>query len=160
MSSFNEFSLVEFTDCNYLWIEDLVDESNREGYSFVQRTIDEWESGINRFSEVGEGFWGLVSGTELIGIGGLNRDPYIEDAGMGRVRHLYIRRAYRRSGCATLLMQAIIDRARGHFHTVRLYTDNPAAGRFYEELGFERVSGHKISHVLNPADLRDKRLNW
>jgi GNAT superfamily N-acetyltransferase len=115
----------------------------------VGRTIDEWNSGVNCFSEAGEGLWGLVSGGELIGIGGLNRDPYIEVAGTGRVRHLYIRHAYRRKGCATLLMQTIIDRARLHFHTLRLYTDNPAAASFYEGLGFEGTDGYKMSHVLN-----------
>lgn len=100
----NGFDLVAFTDANYLLIENLVEESKQEGFKLVQRTIDDWNSGANRFSQTGEGLWGLVSGTELIGIGGLNIDPYVANAGIGRVRHLYIRRAYRRKGCATLLM--------------------------------------------------------
>jgi len=149
MSSINAFSLVNFTDSNYLWIRSLVDVAEQEGYAFVRRTIDEWENGSNRFSEAGEGFWGLVCGGELIGIGGLNRDPYVVDADTGRVRHLYVRREDRRRGCASLLMQTIIDRAKEHFRTLRLFTDNPAAAVFYEGLGFERVGGVKVSHVLN-----------
>lgn len=84
----NGFDLVAFTGYNYLLIENLIEESKREGFEFVQRTIDDWNSGANCFSQTGEGLWGLVSGTELIGIGGLNVDPYAEYAGTGRVRHL------------------------------------------------------------------------
>jgi GNAT superfamily N-acetyltransferase len=148
MSSPNEFSVIQFTASNYLSIGSLVDESKREGYLFVQRTIEDWDSGANRFSETAEGLWGLVSGIELIGIGGLNRDPYVEDAHAGRVRHLYIRQAYRRKGCASMLMNTIIDQARLNFRVLRLFTANPAAAVFYEQLGFERVHGYKVSHLL------------
>ena len=141
--------LVAFTDSNYLLIEDLVDESKQEGIEFVQRTIDDWNIGVNRFSQPGEGLWGLISGAELIGICGLNIDPYVEDVGTGRVRHLYIRQTYRRKGCAGLLMNTIIERARLHFHILRLYTANPAAAMFYERLGFERLPGSRVSHVLS-----------
>lgn len=144
----NKFDLIAFSDSNYLLIESLVGESMQEGFEFVQRTVDDWNSGTNRFSQNGEGLWGLVTGSELIGIGGLNIDPYVEDAGTGRVRHLYIRQAYRRKGCAALLMNTIIERARLHFHLLRLFTTNPAAAAFYEQLGFEHLSGYKVSHVL------------
>lgn len=144
----NGFDLVAFTDANYLLIENLVEESKQEGFKLVERTIDDWNSGANRFSQTGEGLWGLVSGTELIGIGGLNIDPYVENAGIGRVRHLYIRQAYRRKGCATLLMNTIIGRAQLHFHLLRLFTTNPAAAAFYEQLGFVHLPGYKVSHVL------------
>jgi GNAT superfamily N-acetyltransferase len=153
MSSFNEFSLVQFTGSNYLLIKSLVDESKQEGYLFVQRTIEDWNNGANRFSETAEGLWGLFSGMELIGIGGLNRDPYVEDVGTGRVRHLYIRQTYRRKGCATLLMNMIIERARLHFRVLRLFTVNPVAAAFYEQLGFEHIHGYKVSHVLTLGQL-------
>jgi GNAT superfamily N-acetyltransferase len=144
----NGFDLVVFTEANYRMIESLVDESRREGFEFVQRTIEEWNSGANRFSRPGEGFWGLVSDGELIGIGGLNIDPYFDDAGVGRVRHLYIRQEYRRKGCAGLLMQTIMGQARLHFHTLRLFTANPVAAAFYDRLGFEYLPGDKVSHRL------------
>jgi GNAT superfamily N-acetyltransferase len=144
----NEVDLVAIDGSNYRLIECLVDESKHEGFEFVQRTIDDWSGGANRFSHTGEGLWGLASGTGLIGIGGLNIDAYVEDPGTGRVRHLYIRQAYRRKGCAGLLMNTIIERAQHHFHTLRLFTANPAAAAFYEGLGFELLPGHKVSHVL------------
>jgi GNAT superfamily N-acetyltransferase len=140
--------IITFNDFNYLLIEDLADESKQEGFEFVRRTIDDWRSGANRFSRNGEGLWGLVSDTELIGIGGLNIDPYADDAAIGRVRHLYIRQAWRRQGCARLLMNTIIGQAQRHFHQLRLYTANPAAAAFYEKLGFGHSPGRKVSHVL------------
>lgn len=141
--------LIAFTDDNYEMIESLVDESKQEGFALVQRTIDDWNDGTNRFSHGGEGLWGLISGAELIGIGGLNIDPYVEDRGAGRVRHLYIRQAYRRKGCATLLMDTIVGQARSHFRILRLFTANPAAAALYEQLGFEHLPGYKVSHVLS-----------
>jgi len=83
------------------------------------------------------------------GIVGLNIDPYVEDRGAGRVRHLYIRQAHRRKGCATLLMDTIVGQARSHFRILRLFTANPAAAAFYEHLGFEHLPGYKVSHVLS-----------
>jgi GNAT superfamily N-acetyltransferase len=148
MAQNNGFDLISFTGSNFPLVESLIDESRREGFQLVQRTVDEWNNGVNRFSRTGEGLWGLVSGAELIGIGGLNIDPYVKDAGIGRVRHLYIRQAYRRRGCASQLMKAIIGHARPHFRLLRLLTANPAAAALYERLGFEHLPGYKVSHVL------------
>jgi len=144
----DDLRLIVFTDLNFPLIHTLVDESKREGYEFVQRTIDDWNSGANKFSGAGEALWGLFSGTELIGIGGLSRDPYADDHKTGRVRHLYIREAYRRKGYATLLMNTIIDKGRRHFNVLRLFTDTPAAAEFYETLGFKKANGYKASHII------------
>ena len=148
MSIINDFQLIEFTDANFYMVHNLADESKREGFDFIKRTIDDWQSRTNDFSQPGEKLWGLVAGTELIGIGGLNRDPYTKDLNAGRVRHLYIRQTYRRMGYATLIMNAIISQAKRQFTMLRLFTDNPAASEFYEKLGFQITTGDKVSHVL------------
>lgn len=140
--------LIVFTDQNLILIHDLLDQSKQEGYEFVQRTIDDWTSGTNNFSAAGEKLWGLVLDAKLVGIGGLNRAPYTDDTETGRVRHLYISKPHRRKGYATLLMNAIIDHARIHFTIIRLFTANPAAGKFYEALGFQKVNGYKVSHAM------------
>jgi hypothetical protein len=54
--------------------------------------------GSNKFSKPGEKLWGLMLEATLIGIGGLNYDPYSEYPNPGRVRHLYIRKVHRRKG--------------------------------------------------------------
>jgi GNAT superfamily N-acetyltransferase len=144
----DDVQLIELTDANFSLVQGLLDESRREGYGLVQKTIDDWNNNANKFSDKGEKFWGLVSGTELVGIGGLNRDPYTTEPNIGRVRHLYIRESYRRKGLATLLMNTIIDQAQQHFSILRLFTENPAAAEFYETLGFQKIQGYKVTHAL------------
>jgi GNAT superfamily N-acetyltransferase len=145
----DELKLIEFTDLTFFLIDGLIDESQQEGYEFIQRTIEDWNSGANKFSKPGEKLWGLMLETTLIGIGGLNYDPYSEYPNLGRVRHLYIRKIHRRKGYATLLMNTIISEARQYFDTLRLLTDNPAASELYETLGFQKINGPKVSLVLN-----------
>jgi len=69
-----------------------------EGYQFVQRAMDEWLSGQQRFLGKGEGLWGIYAHGNLIGIGGLSRDSYRDDEEIGRVRHLYILPQFRNQG--------------------------------------------------------------
>jgi hypothetical protein len=38
--------------------------------------------------------------------------------------------------------------AKPTFNKLRLFTDNPAAGLFYEAAGFKKTDGHKVSHEL------------
>jgi GNAT superfamily N-acetyltransferase len=148
MLDIDDLELIEFTDENLFLIDNLANEAQRQGYQFVQRTIDEWNSGVNRFSAPGENLWGLLFKTNLVGIGGLNRDPYSKYPNVGRVRHLYILHAHRRKGYATLLMNTIISRGTGYFNILRLFTDNPPASEFYETLGFKKINGPKVSHVF------------
>jgi GNAT superfamily N-acetyltransferase len=149
MSSVSELNLIHISDSNFHLVHSLVNVSKLEGFKFVQRTVDDWQSGANKFSEPGEKLFGILSATDLIGIGGLSRDPYIKNPNFGRVRHLYIQQTHRRKGYATLLMNAIMNEARLHFTTIRLFTDNPAASIFYESLGFQQVDNYKVSHVMN-----------
>lgn len=118
----------------------LIAESQQEGFQFLQRLADEFATGRNRFDQSGEALFGLYDEQTLIGIGGLNLDPYRNDPRIGRVRHLYIARQWRRSGCGKLLMQAIIDEARQQFYLLTLRTDTSEAAAFYEALGFQRAA--------------------
>ena len=142
------YQLIEFSDNNFLLINDLLEESTREGFQFIKRTIDDWNTRKNTFSADGEKLFGIVADMALIGIGGLNRDPYNGDPGTGRVRHLYISRVHRRKGYATLLMNTIIDKAREHYKKLRLFTDDPVASEFYYALGFQKSDARKETHIL------------
>ena len=82
---------------------------------------------------------------------GLNVDPYIDDAGVGRVRHLYVLTAWRRLGVGRELVEQVIRAARGRFTTLRLSTSNPAAARLYEALGFHPAERAHCTHVLPPG---------
>jgi len=143
-----KFKINQITEFNLDFINPLANEAQFEGYGFVQRTIDEWKSGINTFSKDGEILFGIFISNSCIGIGGLNVDPYIDDPSIGRIRHIYISQNYRRKGLATLLLNKIIRLASEHFKLLRLYTENPAASSFYESIGFLGINADKVTHVL------------
>ena len=88
---------------------------------------------------------------KCIAIGGLNIDPFIEgnEGTIGRVRHLYVSNKYRRQGLSKVLMSLILTEAKKNFKILRLSTNNPVAAHLYETLGFIKVEGHKVTHVLN-----------
>ena len=136
------------TDADMSALRRLAEEASREGWSFVERAVREYESGANTFAQPGERFWGVFQEGECIAIGGLNRDPYLEDETVGRVRHLYVSERFRRQGLAKKLMEIIINEARLRFTVLRLGTKNPVAAAFYESLGFKRQEGPKVTHML------------
>jgi GNAT superfamily N-acetyltransferase len=116
----------------------LIADSERAGQRFVRRLADEWASGGNRFDRPGEMLFAAWRERELVGVGGLNVDPYAEAPLVGRVRHLYVLSTARRLGIGQQLVERIIETARGQFDSLRLRTFNPDASRLYERLGFRR----------------------
>lgn len=118
----------------------LVAESERTGWRFLQKLLDEWATGANRFDKPGEAFFAAWVAGKLIGVCGLNVDPYIKDRRIGRVRHLYVLSDFRRLGVGRRLVEAVVAAAKGRFVLLRLRTENGKAAEFYEELGFHRSS--------------------
>jgi len=114
--------------------------SEREGFEFVRRLELEWRSGSNRFDQPGELLLGVLLGGELEAIGGLNRDPYLSDPGVGRVRHLFVAPERRNGGVGSGLVRAIMAASFPHFRRVRLRTANPRSNEFYERLGFKKLA--------------------
>ena len=123
-------------------------ESEQAGLSLVRRLVDEWRDGSNAFDRPGEAVFGARVDGRLVGVCGLNVDPYAGDVRVGRVRHLYVLVASRRLGVARALMAEIIEAARGRFGALRLSTSNPAAARLYESLGFRAITGTHCTHVM------------
>lgn len=72
----------------------LIEESEREGFRHLRRLTEEYELGLNRFDGPGEALFGAYDGERMIGIGGLNRDPYTSRTQVGRLRRLYVSRPY------------------------------------------------------------------
>ena len=128
----------------------LLADSEREGSRFVRRLVDEWATGANRFDRPGEALFTARIGDRLVGICGLNVDPYAAAANVGRVRRLYVLSAYRRLGVGRQLVLAVLQAARGRFDVLRLRTTNPAAARLYESLGFTpSTAGDDCTHVID-----------
>lgn len=126
----------------------LVEESRLEGFWMLVRLADGWEGGRNRFSRRGETLLAAWSDKGLAGVCGLNVDPYAELRREGRVRHLYVRQDQRRTGVGTLLLKAIIDKARLHFPVLNVRAPDGASA-FYEALGFKPVQGDEfVTHRM------------
>ncbi len=140
-------------------IENLVTESEAAGFRFLRRLGEEWESGANRFDRPGEALFAALDGDRIIGIAGLNVDPYSTAAGVGRVRRLYVATAWRRQGVGRALVGAVIEAARGRFDRLRLRTRTAEAARFYETLGFvPRAEEAESTHVLVVTGVGDRQI--
>ncbi|MGG1342659.1 GNAT family N-acetyltransferase [Bacillus toyonensis] len=131
-------------------ISHLVQDSKEGGFNFLIKLINEYENKINVFNKTGECLYGIFQGEKLIGIGGLNEDPYTENNKIGRVRRFYIAKEYRRKGLGRLLLVRILSDAKKYFNIVVLNTDTEQGDKFYTSGGF--VKGEKYvgaSHYLN-----------
>ena len=127
----------------------LVADSEAQGVRFVRRLAEEWVSGANRFDQPGEALFVARDDGRVVGVGGLNLDPYAAEPTVGRVRHLYVLTAYRRLGIGRRIVEEIIEAARGRFERLRLSASNPEAARLYERLGFRpRADVAHCTHAL------------
>ncbi|AJI36143.1 MULTISPECIES: GNAT family N-acetyltransferase [Bacillus cereus group] len=114
----------------------LVQESKEEGFKFLQKLINEYENELNTFNKSGECLYGIFQGEKLIGIGGLNADPYTENNKIGRLRRFYITKDYRRIGLGNLLLKRLLYHAEKYFKVVVLHTDTKQGDAFYIANGF------------------------
>lgn len=101
----------------------LVQESKDEGFNFLLKLINEYENEINTFNKTVECLYGIFQGEKLIGIGGLNVDPYTENNKIGRLRRFYISKDYRRTGLGNLLLNRLLSHTEKYFQIVVLHTD-------------------------------------
>jgi ribosomal protein S18 acetylase RimI-like enzyme len=134
----------------------LSDDAHREGHRFLDRMAAEWHAGTNRFDRPGELVVGAWEGGVLAGIVGRNIDPHSQDATVGRLRHLYVRRDCRGRGIGPALARHALADAAQHFRLirVRMGADNGAAAAMYNALGFARVTGDPFAThalVLSPS---------
>ena len=85
-------------------IRELAKIASIDGHRNIETLVDEFDSGVNRFGKPGEALFGAYEATSILGIGGINKDPYHGQAKVARVRRLFIRPDARRRGVATALM--------------------------------------------------------
>jgi ribosomal protein S18 acetylase RimI-like enzyme len=127
----------------------LIELSHKEAFGAVRVLRDQWLDGSNRFSGPGEALLeARADEGGLLGCG-LNIDPYSNDPGTGRLRHLFVHPSFRRRGIATALVAECIHLARPSFTRLRLRTDRDAAIGFYAALGFRESAESDCTHVLN-----------
>jgi GNAT superfamily N-acetyltransferase len=126
----------------------LVAECESQGFTFLRRLVSDWDTGANRFALRGEALFAAEEQGIIVGVCGLNVDPYVSDRGIGRVRHLYVLASHRRQGIGGRLVAKVIVSAAHSFHMLRLRTDSPAAAAFYEALGFRPCTDTACTHRL------------
>ncbi|HEY0008506.1 MAG TPA: GNAT family N-acetyltransferase [Tepidisphaeraceae bacterium] len=130
-------------------LTDLAAEAQIGGHRMVRRLIEEWRDGRNRFDAPGESVFTATINGRIVGVVGLNRDPFADDVSVGRVRRLYVAADHRRSGIATALMAHLVNDAKGHFRSLHLRTHDPIAAAFYAAVGFKTVTDNDVvTHCL------------
>ncbi|MBE7150976.1 GNAT family N-acetyltransferase [Bacillus mycoides] len=130
-------------------VNHLVQESKEDGFNFLIKLINEYESKRNTFSKTGECLYGIFRGDMLIGIGGLNQDPYTKDNKVSRLRRFYISKDFRRMGLGKLLLKKLLRHAEKYFHVVVLHSDTKQGDEFYSANGFVKSGNYKgSSHLI------------
>ncbi|WP_110950712.1 GNAT family N-acetyltransferase [Pseudomonas bohemica] len=124
----------------------LEQEAITQGFRFLTRLIAEWESGANRFDEPGECLMAAYLNEQLVAIGGLSRDPYLQDD-TGRLRRLYVADAARGRNVGRTLVKRLVERAAQRFRVVRLSTDTPDGAAFYLRCGFLPLDDAHATHI-------------
>jgi len=71
-------TLEPVTDLPKLLLTPLVEESLAQGFRAIDRLVDEWQTGKNRFSKPGEVLFLAWFADQVIGVCGLNQDPYAD----------------------------------------------------------------------------------
>ncbi|WP_169891257.1 GNAT family N-acetyltransferase [Litchfieldia alkalitelluris] len=123
---------VEFENLSHL-----IEESEKQGFRFVRRLVNEYLNGENSFSLEGEVLYGAYDRNGLlVAVAGLNRNPYSGENTIGRVRRCYVANEMRGQGIGKLLIEQLIKDADGMFNVLVLHTDTEQGDRFYQALGF------------------------
>jgi GNAT superfamily N-acetyltransferase len=139
-------SITQISEWPAVAIEELLAESESEGFHFVRRAQEEWLSHTNTFSKEGEAFFAVFENERLLAVGGVNQ----ESARCGRLRRFYVCRQERGKGIGRQLLQHILAFARGHYSCIALRCDAPAADRFYLAAGFHRTSRDAgVTHMMD-----------
>ena len=127
-------------------IRDLSRVAEAEGFRFVTRFADECANGGVQLDSPGEYFCGVFEEGDLVALGGVTLDPYVDDAGVGRVRHVFVRPEFRARGVGRMLVDRLEARAQNRYTRLRLRTDRAAAAAFYERLGYRAISNDTATH--------------
>jgi GNAT superfamily N-acetyltransferase len=136
-------------DLAHWCLDGLIAESSALGFRFLRRLADEWYAGTNRFDGPGEALFMATCNRTVVGVCGLNIDPYAQDARTGRVRHLYVVARCRRAGVGQALVAQVVAAASPTFARLTLRSNTAEGDAFYRAIGFSQADGiAEASHVM------------
>ncbi|KAF1018125.1 GNAT family N-acetyltransferase [Acinetobacter sp.] len=131
-------------------IQDLAIIAEKEGFQFIQRLVDEFHQGKNRFNRHGEFLLLAFDGDKLVACGGLNiqmsedsdtnQKPETQHK-IGRVRRFYVLPEYRKTGLGKRLLQELERKAKANFSALCLNSEKDAAP-FYQKQNYVFVENH------------------
>ncbi|NIE95064.1 GNAT family N-acetyltransferase [Acinetobacter sp. Tr-809] len=126
-------------------IDVLIQYSEREGFRFLNRLKQDFQSGTNCFDQIGEALFVVYDQHDrLIAVGGLNQDPFAESQQVGRLGRFYVHPDYRANQIGTHLLGHIEQYAKTYFERLDLFTDTAQAAQFYQSRGYQSiVSTHR-----------------
>jgi GNAT superfamily N-acetyltransferase len=124
----------------------LLADAQAEGVRNMTLLAEQWASGDQRFDAGGAALFAAFVGGELAGVGGAS--PEAAEAAM-RMRRLYVRPRFRRSGVGRALAGAMMQQG---LESARVLTVNAraseAARPFWEAMGFVPVEAAGYTHQL------------
>jgi len=127
---------------------ELRSQSTAEGFNMLRRLEDNWLSGQNRFDKPGEKLIGASVDGLIVGVCGLNIDPFTLKTGIGRLRHLYVDSGWRKRQVGSALLHEILKDS-GHWFDFINTNAPPSAFTFYERAGFVALTcAEKVTHHL------------
>ncbi|MGD9427126.1 GNAT family N-acetyltransferase [Pantoea sp. NSTU24] len=133
--------------------EALKSQSMAEGFNMLRRLEENWLSGDNRFNRPGESLISAYADGLMVGVCGLNIDPFESETGIGRLRHFYISREWRNRRIGSGLLSEILRDADSWFYAIN--TNAPSSAfAFYERAGFILSDRDNVTHqfcLRNPA---------
>ncbi len=140
----------KITDIRSAGLDEILTESKECGYGMIERLITEWESGITDFSNKNEAYFAYEEYGKILGIGGINEEPYLRIKEYGRMRHLYVLKTWRHRGIGKEIVRATIEFAKAYYELVTLMTPKDgSADAFYESIGFKKCDSlERVSHTL------------
>ncbi|MCT4707655.1 GNAT family N-acetyltransferase [Enterobacteriaceae bacterium H16N7] len=131
-----------------LGFAELRTQSISSGFNMLRRLDENWHSCQNRFDRPGEKLLGAWVEGLLVGVCGLNIDPYSSIPGSGRLRHLYVDTAWRNKQVGSLLLTETLKGSCRWFDFINTNAPPPAYS-FYEQAGFVAVSDiDRVTHRL------------
>ncbi len=123
-------------------------ESQTQNLNMLHRLAENWQNEENRFNAPGEKLLGAFAHGLLVGVCGLNIDPFSQQPRAGRIRHLYIGERHRQQGIGHQLLVSVITHSSASFDFLNAHAPS-AAWSFYENLGFRPVHDEpQVTHRL------------
>lgn len=144
------YEVKEISDLSKVSIDHLVKQSESEGYRFLTRLVEHFQDGTQQFDQPGEALLGVWKADELVALGGVQKNPYTEDAETARLKRFYVEPEERRHGVGSMLLTACLDKAKENFSKVTCRTDSAKADAFYRHNGYSvTTDSPETTHQYN-----------